>query len=95
MLNSGKEVSPLQTNEQFAQRVGIHHSMASRIRSGDRLPSLRVIKAISDNYGIPMRTLVDARLAGAATFSEILRRRVFKDPPTVAVAVEPKAAAIG
>lgn len=34
------------TNPEFAERVGITRSMASRLRSGDRRPSTRVAQAI-------------------------------------------------
>lgn len=36
----------LVTNEQVAQNLGISHSMVSRIRSGDRLPSYTLMHRI-------------------------------------------------
>lgn len=85
LLGCGEEVrSMTTTNEQFAQKVGIHHSMASRIRSGDRLPSLPVIDRISKEYGIGMSTLVAARLQGSEAFSALVRRRIFGERDTPA-----------
>jgi transcriptional regulator with XRE-family HTH domain len=39
-----------QTNPEFAQAVGITRSMASRLRSGNRRPSVPVARAILEAY---------------------------------------------
>lgn len=72
------------TNREFGQRVGIHHSMASRIRNGQRCPGSAVIEKISTEFGIPIQTLVKARNKGAEEFGELIRKRIFKDKPAKA-----------
>lgn len=42
------------TNEQVAKDLGITHSMVSRIRTGDREPSLRLIRTIEEVMGWPI-----------------------------------------
>jgi len=64
------------TNEAFAARVGCHHTMASRLFNGQRVPSLELMQRISKEYNISMAALVDARLQGAQQFAELLRSRV-------------------
>ena len=39
------------TNQRVADDLGITHSMVSRIRSGDRLPSLQLVRKIEAAYG--------------------------------------------
>lgn len=67
------------TNEEFGQRVGCHHSMASRLRAGKRLPGLDLMQRISKEFGVPLTELVDARNKGGEAFARLLQRRVF-DP---------------
>jgi transcriptional regulator with XRE-family HTH domain len=73
------------TNQEMATRVGIHHSMASRLRAGKRLPSVALMRRISTEYGVPLAELVDAHTAGPEAMGSLLRRRVFRDPDPVAV----------
>lgn len=74
------------TNAEFGRRVGCNHSTASRLRSGDRLPSVGLMSRISEEFGIPVKTLVEAHQAGPESFSALLRRRVFRDPDPAPVA---------
>lgn len=39
------------TNQKVADELGITHSAVSRIRSGDRLPSLQLVRRINHVYG--------------------------------------------
>lgn len=64
------------SNQQFAQDVGCHHSMASRLMSGDRLPSLDMLHRISEAYGIERDQLVDHSLEGAEAFGRFLRSKL-------------------
>ena len=41
----------LVTNQRVAEDLGITHSAVSRIRSGDRLPSLALVRRIAARYG--------------------------------------------
>lgn len=71
----GKPV-PL-TNKEFGEAVGIHHSMASRIRGGKRVPGTDAIQRISDAYGIPVATLMKARQKGPAAFGRLVSREIY------------------
>lgn len=64
------------TNDAFASRIGVSHSMASRIRNGRRLPSVRTLDAIHREYGIPLETLHRAHLAGPDAFGALMRERL-------------------
>lgn len=60
---------------EFADTVGIHHSMASRLRSGHRSPSLMLLAKIADTYGLDMAKA--AKAAAAGEFGPYLDRYVF------------------
>jgi transcriptional regulator with XRE-family HTH domain len=53
-----------QTNMEVAERLGCDHSMVSRMRSGDRSPSIAMLTTISAEYNVSLQTLVRARLDG-------------------------------
>jgi transcriptional regulator with XRE-family HTH domain len=65
------------TNQRVADDLGITHSMVSRIRSGDRLPSLQLVRRIADRLG----WAIDEQIATldpekyAAGFEELLAKR--------------------
>lgn len=42
------------TNQRVGEDLGVSHSMISRIRSGDRLPSLALVRRISVAFGWPI-----------------------------------------
>lgn len=67
------------TNAQFGRRIGVTHSMASRIRSGARLPSIDVMDAIGREFGISWDALLNARRRGNQAFSALIRKRVFRE----------------
>jgi transcriptional regulator with XRE-family HTH domain len=66
-----------QTNQEFADNTGITHSMASRLRSGKRLPSAKLMGRISSAYGIPANELLAAHAKGAPAMGALLRKRAF------------------
>jgi transcriptional regulator with XRE-family HTH domain len=66
------------TNEDFAKRVGCHFTMASRLRNGDRLPSVKTLIKISTEFNVPVETLTRAHAKGAPAFSKLLRDRIFE-----------------
>lgn len=52
----GETISPtvdveLTTNTSVAARLGVNHSTVSRIRSGQRYPSRRLMRLIEETYG--------------------------------------------
>lgn len=67
----------LVTNQRVAEDLGITHSTVSRIRSGDRLPSLQLVRRIAARYGWPVEEQIEdldpARYAVA--FEAVLGRR--------------------
>lgn len=64
------------SNNEFARRVGCHYTMASRLRSGQRLPSAALLTRISREFGIPSEDLLKAREQGTKAFSALLCRYV-------------------
>lgn len=66
------------TNQAFADRVGCHHSLASRIRAGKRVPGYELMRRIGKEFNIPLEELASARDRGPEAFGELMRRRVFR-----------------
>jgi len=64
------------TNEEVAKRLGVTHSLVSRLRGGKRKLSLPVIYGLRDEYGIDPAELVSASETEAAT-GVCIRHRVF------------------
>lgn len=53
--NDGRDPSPAgATNPEVGKRIGLSYSAVSRIRSGDRYPSLAVMRKIDKAYGWPL-----------------------------------------
>jgi len=67
------------TNVDFAEKVGIHFSMVSKLRHGHRAPSLETLISIKNAYELPADELLRAAEGGAESFGAYLRERVFKD----------------
>lgn len=61
------------TNREFGDRIGVSPSMASRIRNGDRLPSLRVLQAIHEEFGTPVDKLLGEASQGPEQFGQLVR----------------------
>lgn len=70
-------VKPL-SNYEFGAAIGVHHSMASRYKNGQRLPSADAIQRISDTYGVPLKTLMAARKEGKEAFGRLISIRIFE-----------------
>jgi len=76
------------TNKEVGRRVGYDHTSISRLRSGSRMPSTRLLaklcKAFELDEGEALRVLAQdqERDDGKATlFSEWIRVRVFGEEP--------------
>ena len=52
------------TNERVGEDLDISHSMVSRIRSGDRTPSLGVMLKMHEDWGWPLEEQALARALG-------------------------------
>lgn len=66
------------TNKEFGAAVGIHHSMASRIRNGVRAPGADTIGRIAKVYGIDEQKLLAAKKKGPEAFGKIVDSEIYK-----------------
>jgi transcriptional regulator with XRE-family HTH domain len=66
------------TNVAFGEAVGCHHSMASRIVNGKRLPSIELMERIAASYDVSMDEMLDARRKGAAAFGRLMQRKIVR-----------------
>jgi transcriptional regulator with XRE-family HTH domain len=68
------------TNTEFADKIGLHHTMASRLRNGERSPSIQTFIAVKRAYGLTCEQ-VDAWLDAIARGNEAsgvwLRKEIF------------------
>lgn len=66
----------LVTNEQIAKDLNITHSMVSRVRSGDRTPSLETMLTIHEvfKWGLEQQALARAMGRYATEFETALAR---------------------
>lgn len=62
------------TNEEFGQKVGCSHSMASRLRNGQRLPSLQLLTRIATKFNVDPAPLIRAHARGAESFGRALQK---------------------
>lgn len=80
------------TNTEVADRLGVHHSYVSRMRSGERLASVSMLSRISEEYGVPVEELVAAARATVDTgdsskWVELLDRAFTSDQPVLETAL--------
>lgn len=71
------------TNVEFADKVGIHFSMASKLRHGTRAPSVNTVVSIWRAFDLPADEMLQSLEGGAVTFGAFLRQRVFRDSERV------------
>jgi transcriptional regulator with XRE-family HTH domain len=64
----------MSTNKSTAERIGLTHSTVSRIRNGQRFPSIAVMGKIEAETGWKVADQVAARLGG--TYAETFRTKV-------------------
>lgn len=48
------------TNAEVAERLGVSHSTVSRMRTGTRVGSPKVLQKIHETYSIPLNEVMDA-----------------------------------
>jgi len=68
------------TLDEFAKRAKCHLSTASRLRSGERLPSLSLLARLGREFELPYDELIDAYEQGRPAFAAYLRTNVFDQP---------------
>lgn len=72
-------VAPL-TNFQFADKVDVHYTMASRLRNGERVPSLNTFTKVVDVFGLTdaqIREWLNAIAKGEEASGKWLRDNIF------------------
>jgi transcriptional regulator with XRE-family HTH domain len=69
------------SNSEFAAAIGCHYTMVSRLRSGDRLPSVGQLAKIIEVYGLDPAEAIAAVNAGKKAFSKYLIDNVFTAGP--------------
>ncbi|MEV0151550.1 MULTISPECIES: helix-turn-helix transcriptional regulator [unclassified Nonomuraea] len=66
------------TNLEFAMAVDCDFTHASKIRNGQRLPSLPLLIKIRQVYGLDGNDVLDAYQDGPVTFAAYLNSKVFE-----------------
>jgi transcriptional regulator with XRE-family HTH domain len=66
-------------NMDFAKVIGVHFSMASKLKNGHRSPSLDTLIRIWEEFDLPADELLNSAKGGADSFGRYLRDRVFKE----------------
>lgn len=77
------------TNTEIAGRLGLAHSTVSRMRTGERVGSVRTLRRISKEFGIPLERVMSSAgeaLDGDSTNWVKLMAELIQDEP-VATAV--------
>lgn len=64
------------TNVQIGKDIGLDHTTVSRIRSGERLPSIDVMVDVELRYGWRVEQQIKSRLDG--TYAEDLETKLVK-----------------
>lgn len=66
-----------ESNTDFARKVGCNHTMASRLRSGQRMPSSAMMLSICKAYNLDEGEALRMYGEGRESFSAWLRKNVF------------------
>lgn len=67
----------MMTNLEFGERVGCSESMASRLRSGDRLPGREQLGRIVAEFELNQEEAFAAYTAGRMAFGKYVTEKVF------------------
>lgn len=68
------------SNTDFAKRVGVHYTMASRIRNGRRMPSSHTLSSICSAFNLHGSDQEEMMLAvqeGQSAFGQWVRAKLF------------------
>jgi transcriptional regulator with XRE-family HTH domain len=65
----------MMSNGELGARIGVSHSMASRIRNGNRLPSTKVLDRIHQESAIPLDDLIAAHRQGSKAFGKLINEK--------------------
>ena len=75
-----KTIDKAVSNADFGRRVGVHYTFASRLRNGQRIPSVETISAIRAAFNLDSATTVammDAAAQGSTVYGEWLNSTLF------------------
>ena len=75
-----KKIDKAVSNADFGRRVGVHYTFASRLRNGQRVPSMATVTAIREAFELtgPQTTaMMDAIANGAPAFGEWVNKNLF------------------
>jgi transcriptional regulator with XRE-family HTH domain len=79
----------MMTNQALGELIGVDHSMASRLRSGERLPSPDTMRRIADAFGVDGGVLLREHGKGRASFglyfSQLIREYMVRVSARAAV----------
>ena len=65
------------TNEEIGKLIGLTYSAVSRLRRGERLPSVEVMLAISEQFGWGVADQVKVRTSqGAKAYARVLNEYI-------------------
>lgn len=67
------------TNEELGKRIGVTHSMASRMRGGNRLPGIDTMQRIRTEFNADWDVMMAKRGEGPAAFAAYLEGLITKD----------------
>lgn len=68
------------TNQEIADAIGLTHSGVSRIRNGNRLPSLGIMENIEKAYGWSLEDQAAHRRRGMYDYARAFNERVAEQP---------------
>lgn len=74
------QIEKAASNTDFARRVGVHYTMASRIRNGKRMPSSHTLSSMQVAFGVQdgdLRSMMKAIEGGQDTFGAWVREHLF------------------
>lgn len=69
------------TNEEVGKRIGLTYSAVSRLRRGERLPSIEVMVAVSREFGWDVADQVKVRTSQGARMYSALLNEYINDTP--------------
>lgn len=64
------------TNAAVGELIGLTHAGVSRIRSGERLPSITVMQAIAEHFSWDLSAQAVTRAKGGKRYSEEFERAI-------------------
>lgn len=64
------------TNVEVGRRIGLHHTSVSRIRKGERVPSLEVMQVIAKQFGWTLDDQAQCKAQGRDDYAAGFERQI-------------------